>query len=326
MSAQMKSTIAGLSWQSFQSSKERKAFDRKRARMGEREQVKRLPKTEHQMMARTKRAHWIARLVFSAAVLFCALSLGLAADARTKPGTPDSSISIPPGTILPVRLNSSLSSSKNKPGQIISATIMQDVPLPDGAKVRRGSKVRGHIVAVSAASTSSPANISLQFDTLLVSGQTIPIVTNLRALAGFVEVLEAQTPVTAPGESDVYRWLTTVQIGGDVVYGEEGPVASHNDSSKIIGKSVPYGVLAPVVAMEGTECRGAIDGKDSPQALWVFSSDACGVYGIQHLEITHAGRSDPAGVITLSSNKNNVSVHSGAGMLLRVDESANSTP
>jgi len=257
------------------------------------------------------------RFLFSSAILLGVLLSAQPVRAEGASTTRGSAISIPAGTVLPVRLNSSLSSSKSKPGQVITASIMQDVPLPGGGKIHRGSKVRGHIIAVNAATATSPASVSLQFDALLASGQTIPVVTNLRALAGFMEVLEAQTPTTAPGESDVYRWLTTVQIGGDVVYGEEGPVAGHNDSSKIIGKSVPYGVLAPVTAKEGTKCRGAVDGNDSPQALWVFSADACGVYGIQHLEITHTGRSNPAGVIVLSSDKN-VSVRSGAGMLLRV--------
>ncbi len=35
---------------------------------------------------------------------------------------------VPRGTILPVRLNQSISSSKSQPGQIITARIMQDVP------------------------------------------------------------------------------------------------------------------------------------------------------------------------------------------------------
>ena len=264
--------------------------------------------------------------LFVLVALFGAMLPAHSAGAGSASATTRPAISIPGGTILPVRLNSSLSSSKNKPGQIISGTIMQDVPLPAGTKIRRGSKVGGHIIAVNPASGTSSASVSLQFDTLRASGQTIPIVTHLRAIAGFVEVLEAQTPVTAPGESDVFRWLTTVQVGGDVVYGEEGPVASHKDSSKVIGKSVPYGVLVPVSAKEGTECRGPIDGNDSPQALWVFSSDACGVYGVEHLEIARAGRTDPTGIVILSSNKNNVSVRSGAGMLLRVDNSGDSTP
>ena len=323
----MKSTIAGISQQHFQSSKEGEGFlsesERALECAGRREAFM---KRSTEIMTKTKRSNWIGRLALSATALLCAFSLGSPAHARTQPPAPDSGISIPSGTILPVRLNTSLSSSKNKPGQAISATIMQDVPLPGGEKIRRGSKVHGRIITVSPANTTSPGSVALQFDSMVVSGQTIPIITHLRAIAGFVDVLEAQTPVTAPGESDVFRWLTTVQVGGDVVYGEEGPVASHKDSSQIIGKSVPYGVLVPVSAKEGTECGGAIDGNDSPQALWVFSSDACGVYGIQHLEITRAGRSNPAGVVILSSNKDNVSVRAGAGMLLRVDQSDTTTP
>src|SRR5580700_9337894 len=50
------------------------------------------------------------------------------------------------GTILPVRLNATLSSGKAKAGQAITGRIMQDVPLTGGAKIPAGSKVVGHIV------------------------------------------------------------------------------------------------------------------------------------------------------------------------------------
>jgi hypothetical protein len=231
-----------------------------------------------------------------------------------------SDFAIPPGTILPVRLNATLSSSRSKPGQIVTARIMQDVPLPAGAKIREGSKVLGHIVEVSAAKSGTHARISLQFDSVVAAHRTIPVTTNLRAIAGFVEVLEAQTPTVGPGESDVFRWLTTVQVGGDVVYGDGGPVTSGRDASHVVGKSVGGGVLGEVIAKEGTKCRGAINGNESPQALWVFSADACGVYGIAHVEIAHAGRSEPVGVIVLSSDTNSVKIAGGAGLLLRVDE------
>jgi hypothetical protein len=89
-----------------------------------------------------------------------------------------------------------------------------------------------------------------------------------------------------------------------------------------VGKAVNGGVLSQVRAKEGTNCRGAIDGNDSPQALWVFSSDACGIYGLEHISITHAGRTDPTGVIVLTSNNGKLKIAAGTGMLLRV--SANS--
>jgi hypothetical protein len=230
----------------------------------------------------------------------------------------DTPLTVPSGTILPVRLNSTISSAKSNPGQVITARIMQDVPLPSGVLIRAGSKVVGHIVEVTPATASAPARVSFQFDKLVSSHQTISVTTNLRAAAGFMEILSAQTPQSGPGESDVFDWLTTIQIGGDVVYGVGGPVAAAENANQIVGKAISGGVLAQVRAKEGTNCRGPVDGNNSPQALWVFSSDACGPYGLDHVSIAHAGRTDPTGVIVLASDSGNVKIPGGTGMLLRV--------
>jgi hypothetical protein len=236
-----------------------------------------------------------------------------------QPAKSDSgAITIPSGTILPVRLNSTISSARCKPGQVITGRIMQDVPLSSGATIRAGSKVKGHIVEVIPATSGTQARVSFQFDKLVFSNQTISILTNLRAIAGFMQIIEAQTPPIGPGESDVFRWLTTVQVGGDVVYGVGGPVTTAENSDQVVGKAGADGVLGQVRAKEGTKCRGAIDGNDNPQALWVFSSDACGAYGLEHISIAHAGRTDPTGVIVLTSNGGKLKIPSGAGMLLRV--------
>src|SRR5580658_7083065 len=42
----------------------------------------------------------------------------------------ESVTSIPLGTILPVRLNSTIWSDKSKPGQTITGRVMQNIPLP----------------------------------------------------------------------------------------------------------------------------------------------------------------------------------------------------
>lgn len=217
-----------------------------------------------------------------------------------------------------MRLNTSLSSAKNKARQAVTGRIMQDVPLPDGSKIREGAAVEGHIIEVIRGDSAIGARVSIQFDTLRSSQQVIPISTSLRAIAGPMEVAQAQTPQSGPGESDVFDWLDTVQIGGDAVYGLGGPVTAANDSSLVVGKRVASGVVSQVRAKEGTKCRGAIDGNESPQALWVFSSDACGTYGIEHLHIAHAGRTGPAGVIVLSSDNGTLKIPNGTAMLLRV--------
>ena len=230
----------------------------------------------------------------------------------------DSTI-IPIGTILPIRLNKTISSNKNRTGEEITGRIMQDVPLGSGKKIRAGSKVAGHIVEVDAARTGQGTRVTLQFDKVITIHQAIPVITSLRAVAGFMSVLEAQTPPIGPSESDVYNWLTTVQIGGDVVYGKGGIVTSADNPDQIVGREVYGGVEGRVTAKEGSACRGAISGNDQPQALWVFSSSACGTYGLEHTTIAHAGRTDPKGLIVLISDRRPLKIAAGAAMLLRVN-------
>jgi len=223
---------------------------------------------------------------------------------------------IPPGTILPVSLNSSLNSRKVTPGQLLTARIMQDVPLPSGSSIRAGAKVLGHVIDVGPADRQDGARISFQFDTIAASGQRTPIVTNLRAMASMLAVEEAQLPESGPDRGTSENAWTTTQIGGEVVYRGGGPVANGLQS---VGMPTHRGVLVHVSAEPGTPCRGEIEGNDRLQALWVFSSNACGLYDFSDLTILHAGRTDPLGRITLVSAHGDVNVRGGSGMLLRVN-------
>jgi hypothetical protein len=129
----------------------------------------------------------------------------------------------------------------------------------------------------------------------------------------------AETPSIGNGEGDNYYASTTVQVGGDVVYGVGGPVTTEENSNDVVGKALTDGVLGQIRANDEGKCRGPIDGNDHPQALWVFSSNACGVYDLEHISIAHAGRTSPAGVIVLASETGNFKLQAGTGMLLRVD-------
>lgn len=225
---------------------------------------------------------------------------------------------IPAGTILPVVLRTAFSFDNCKPGLTLRGKIAQDVSLPNGSRIKKGSMIEGRVVDVTPGSRSDGAKVSIRFDKLYLEGQWVPLVTNLRAIAGFTAVLNAYTPYEAPSEGTPFSWLPTTQIGGDTVYGVQGPVMSAEDTSEVIGKSVGNGVVARVRAKEGTKCRGAINGNDTPQSLWVFSADACGAYGMEHLTIVHAGRTQPEGTIVLTSEMRNFKLRSGDGMLLRV--------
>jgi hypothetical protein len=73
-------------------------------------------------------------------------------------------IAIPSGTILPIRLTSTISSATCKPGQVITGRIMQNVLLASGGKIKEGSKILGHIVEVTPATAGAQARVSFQFD------------------------------------------------------------------------------------------------------------------------------------------------------------------
>lgn len=223
---------------------------------------------------------------------------------------------IPAGTILPIALGSSLNSRKVIAGQIIKARVMQDVPLAAQSRIHAGAKVVGHVISVKPANATAPAQVTVRFDTLIVSRQRIPITTNLRALASMMAVEEAQVPETGPDRGTSENAWTTDQIGGEVVYRGGGPVAN---GLLAVGTPTTHGVLVRVSGKPGTKCRGTIEGNDRLQALWVFSSDACGVYDFPDLVIAHAGRTNAAGKITLASDKGEVNVQAGSGMLLRVN-------
>jgi hypothetical protein len=206
--------------------------------------------------------------------------------------------SIPAGTVLPIRLDKSLSSRKSKPGERVAGRIMQDVPLGSGLSVHSGARIVGHVLDVSSASSGGNSKISFVFDAVEIRHSSIPVTTNLRALASPLEIDGAQIPL----------------YGGD----RGTPSTARGESA--VGKPVPGGVLVAMRAAEGKPCRGIVDGNNQPQALWLFSSDACGVYGYPQVEITHAGRTNPLGQIVLSSTDGrDLNIRAGSGMLLRVD-------
>jgi hypothetical protein len=221
---------------------------------------------------------------------------------------------IPGGTILPVRLESSLS-GKAEPESEITGRIMQEVPLPNGRKLSEGAKVIGRMVRVAPASNGKGVQISFRFDQLVVSKRRIPITTNLRAIASLREIEDAQIPLMGADRGTSQDAWTTIQIGGDVVYRGGGKVM---EEGKVVGEPVSDGVLSRLSSEVGAPCRDEVEGNNRRQALWVFSADACGVYGLAGVTILHAGRSSPVGEITLASKRSNLKVRSGSGMLLRV--------
>jgi hypothetical protein len=223
---------------------------------------------------------------------------------------------IPPGTVLPVMLNSTLDARRAKPGAPISGNLMQDVPLPDGSKISKGSKILGHVESGNPAMPGSPSRIAFIFDRLTIGGREIPITTHLSALASAQQVFQAKLPTNAIDDygTSTSDW-NTIQIGGAGVYRGNGEVVQ---GGSVVGHATHYGaVTAKLIPSPKSGCSG--DGQ-SEQALWLFSPWACGVYGYSDVKIVKGGAADSTGAIELES-PDNIRIDGGSGWLLRTNGS-----
>ncbi|HTA52544.1 MAG TPA: hypothetical protein VK757_07140 [Candidatus Acidoferrum sp.] len=223
---------------------------------------------------------------------------------------------VPDSSIFPARLETSISSKNAKVGELIRARIMQAVPLLGDATTPAGSILTGKVTAVQVATGGEGGSLAFRLDTLHVAHENVLLTLRLRAIASDQEVRQAQLPRNSDPTASSNSW-TTVQIGGDVVYRGGGPVRSR---SGVVGKPVEGGVLVRLDSNPARGCRNDGTGERA-QALWLFSSDACGTYGLPDVTIVPADHNAPAdatGEITLKSAKGNLVLRSGSGLLLRV--------
>ncbi len=219
---------------------------------------------------------------------------------------------IPAGTALPVALSATLDAKKDKPGQKIEARLMQDIRLPSGEKIKAGARVSGHIVAVSK-TPSGGSRMVLTFDQLTADGRTIPLVLSVRAIASSNSVFQAQVPINAVTDAESSNQWVMRQVGGETVNRRLGLVGSDYGVVGRYEDGAPWGKLT--AAVDG-DCS-ATDGNGIEQALWVFSTSACGLYGLEKMKLVHDGRTDPVGQIILESPKD-IHIGGGSGWFLLV--------
>ncbi len=225
---------------------------------------------------------------------------------------------LPVGTMLPVALSTAINADKARVGERISGKLGQYVTV-DGMRLPRGTKVQGRILRVEPAAGNSPSQVALAFDTIRFQGRDIPITTSLRALASMQDVFDAQLPTNLIDDygSTIHDWNTT-QVGGQAVYRGDGTVM---EGPEIVGKSSTIGeVFGEPKTWPWSPCVHEPATK-AVQSFWVFSTDACGVYGFEGMKLAHAGRSQPVGEIVLEA-PGKLQIRAGSGLLLMVTAGA----
>ena len=224
---------------------------------------------------------------------------------------------IPAGTLFPVMLDDALDSGDSHPGKQVSAKLMQEVPLPDGSKVKRESKIFGKVVAASPANAGHNARISVQFDRIEIEKRSVAVNAGLRALASMEAVAAATQPTNANSGLGTSSWdWNMVLVGGQAAFNGQRTVKSQR--GQVVGRiPEPGAVLAIPMANPARGCPAPV-ANTAEQAFWVFSTDACGVYGDKELTFTSGiGGTGPGRIVVTAPKK--VVVRKGSGWLLQVN-------
>lgn len=222
---------------------------------------------------------------------------------------------LPDGTVVPVMLSSGLNTTRDKSEKKIEGKVMQDVALPKAGNIRKGARVTGRVVNVTKG--SSGFRIVLKFDAIRSEKRAVHLTAALLAVASMGSVSDAQSPVSLNTDITPKDQWVTKQVGGDTVSRGLGKVASRDG---LVGTWVEgSSVLAKLTPNSDAGCPGG-PGYDHEQSVWVFSSGACGTYGLKNVKIVASGRLPPYGEITLAS-KDNIEIRGGSGWLLIAIES-----
>ena len=223
---------------------------------------------------------------------------------------------IPSGTLLPAMLDNTVESDKSKPGEAISARLRQDVPLPGGRKIKRESKIVGHVVAVSPASGGDPYQMTVKFEQIEINKRPVTISVGLRAYATMELVAQSRQPANANSGNGTSVWdLNLSQIGGQIAYTGQKIVKWNG---QVVGRiPQPGWVLAVPMANPEFGCAGP-GANTAEQAFWVFSTNACGIYGNNDMTLVSGLGGTGPGQIVFKSPKS-ITVRGGSGWLLQVN-------
>ena len=220
------------------------------------------------------------------------------------------------GTLLPAMLDGTLDSEKSKPGEAISAKLRQDVPLPGKGKIKRESKILGHVVAVSPASDGNPYQITVQFEQIEVNKSVVNTSVGLRAYATMELVAQSRQPANANSGTGTSVWdLNLSQVGGQIAYSGQKVVKGNG---QVVGRiPQPGAVLAVPMANPEFGCAGP-GANQSEQAFWVFSTNACGIYGDDDMKLVSGIGGAISGQVVFKSPKK-IMLRGGSGWLLQVN-------
>jgi hypothetical protein len=197
---------------------------------------------------------------------------------------------LPDHATLPITFTKTVGAAHAKVGELIEARTSQPIRLSDGRQAPAGTRVTGHVVSARAfAYDNTPyakqaaGTLEIQFDSLDLQEQKIPLHVSLRAMADPVTIEHTYESMEPDHEMDP----TLTLIGGDQVRPIEKEI--RNSNGDVIGYQKKGGTFAHLIAnsRDSLSC----DGGDTEQPTSRFSASACGLYGFAEVMLAPSGQS-----------------------------------
>ena len=234
-----------------------------------------------------------------------------------------SAATLPRSTALPVAFSTTLEAGKVRVNDPVRAHTMQQVVLPDGTQIPKGTVLLGHVTESTGFhfddtpyATQKPSILGIHFDQVELKNGAVSTHFLLRAIAGAGNVEDATRPVNA---TDSEPNGPIVLVGGDIYLPPDDKVRARNGNVvAYVRKNGIYAHLLPAEAKnasEGMRCDAVL----TEQSVAVFSAEACGVYGVYQSSLANNGN-DGSGTFVLSSTQNSVTIPAHSAALLESAE------
>jgi hypothetical protein len=246
-------------------------------------------------------------------VLFCTAALAQGAGGQTKCPTSagaggratatasnqaHDSFRVADGSVFHVVLVKNVDAKKNKVGEEVTTTIVEDLRSQGQVIVPKNSVVVGHITRIQARSKEDPqSQIAIVFDRLVIKGGTeIPLSASIQAVAA---------PEIAPSNDSEQSGTGYGEMGGSM----GGTVAGSGGRGSPSGGGARGGTATGAASSIGS----LTDKSNGSRGL---SAASHGVVGIKGLSLSTQGETSQDSVII--SDRQNVHLEHGTQFVLRV--------
>jgi hypothetical protein len=234
------------------------------------------------------------------------------AEANTSTGT------LSTGTLLQAELAKSIDAKKAKPGDEVTARLMQDVRTGGNATLHKGSRLVGHVTEAQAKSKeNAESRLGVVFDkAVLKGGQEVAFVGVIQALAPPVQ---GTLPVAGDDGGNLGSGMGSGN-GGSMGGGRSGGGAPAPMGGAGNNASPALGSINNTAGSVTNSANGAVNGihqTAGAAANGTINSTTRGVVGMQGIALSTAANSGAQGSV-LSSASRNVKLDSGTQMILQV--------